>query len=102
MSNLNEQFVKVRRQWNDSGRIGTVRRTDISGVHWDNMSGGVYAPAPQYFLHAYIWCDVIVEGEIAHSCSHGIGPHNIKVCITKKDNVKIFPDLAAEAGPKPK
>jgi hypothetical protein len=38
------------------------------------------------FLHAYVWCDKMIGGELAHSCQHGAGPHDIKVCIVKKDN----------------
>ena len=34
--------VEVRRQWND-WRFAEYRITDISGMHWDNVSGGVYA-----------------------------------------------------------
>jgi hypothetical protein len=32
--------VEVRRRWND-WRIAEYRLTDISEMHWDNISGGV-------------------------------------------------------------
>jgi hypothetical protein len=28
----------------------------------------------------------MLEGDLAHSCQHGEGPHRIKICIVKKDN----------------
>jgi len=78
-------FLQVRRQWND-WRIATVKLRDFSGAHMSDQSGGVHRRSPRPFLHGYIWCDAIVEGELAHSCSHGRGPHRIKVCVVKKDN----------------
>lgn len=86
------ETVWVRRQWNDC-RIGKVLLDDISGLHWTDESGGVRARAPRPFLHGYIMCDRILEGEISHSCSHGYGPHEIKVCIVKKDNPGTFEHL---------
>ena len=47
------------------------------------------APAPQFFIHAYIWCDDY-EGELAHSCQHGKHQHHIKICITKTDNERLM------------
>jgi hypothetical protein len=94
--------VKVRRQWNDSSRIATCRLEDLSGVHWDTTSGGVEAPTPQPFLHAYVQCDAMIAGELAHSGAHGACPHRIKVCIVKKDNDRnVFEGLCKAAGPKP-
>ena len=96
-----EQIVVVRRQWNDH-RQAAVRFNGLDGVHWTTLSGGVMAPAPQPFLHGYILCDAVIEGELAHSCMHGSGPHSIKVCIVKKDNdPKVFARLVEQAGPKP-
>jgi hypothetical protein len=79
-----------------------VRLENLHGVRWDDTSGGVRAPAPQFFLRGYISCDSIIEGEINHSCRHGSGPHYIKVCIVKRDNDPfVFAELAKRAGPKP-
>ncbi len=90
--------VVVRRQWND-WRRATVSLAALDRVHWDRWGGGVRAQSPRPFLHAYIRCDRILEGELAHSCLHGEGPHQIKVCIVKKDNMpEIFRHLLALAG----
>ncbi len=95
-----EERVYIRRQWNDTERIGSVALNQIRDVRWDCISGGVQAPTPQLFLHGYVRCDEI-EGEVAHSCMHGDGPHSIKVCIVKKDNdKKTFNRLIDIAGPK--
>jgi len=59
-------------------------------------------PAPQYFIHAYVWCDDY-EGQLAHSCQHGKGLHHIKICITKTDNEPIvYAKIEKQAGPKPR
>ena len=59
------------------------------------------APAPQYFIHAYVMCDSY-EGELPHSCQHGEGPHRIKVCIIKKDNdPNIFKEIKSIIGVRP-
>ena len=92
--------VRIRRQWNDH-RIATVRWEDISNPRWDIVSGGTQVKAPQPFIHAYVNCDK-VKGDIAHSCNHGPGPHNIKVCLVKKDNAKeVWTYLMKIAGKKP-
>lgn len=80
-------IVTVRRQWND-WRQARVDINALLGFHWDEYSGGVHARSPRPFLHAYMSCDAIIDGELAHSCMHGDGPHRIKVCIVKKDNGK--------------
>ena len=92
--------VRIRRDWNDH-RIGTVKWSDLRDSHWDNISGGEQNPTPQPFIHGYVWCDII-KGDIAHSCAHEPGPHNIKVCLVKKDNSReIWGRLSAIVGPKP-
>jgi hypothetical protein len=92
--------IKIRRQWND-WRITEIEYSKISDLHWNNTSGGVGAPAPQYFIHAYIWCNSYV-GDLAHSCSHGEGPHRIKICITKTDNdPNVFKEIKSIVGEKP-
>ena len=84
---MNEQTVRVRRQWNDH-RIATYRIADIHGLHWSAMSGGINARAPQEFLSGYVLCDEMLAGELTHSCRHGRPPHQVKVCVTKTDNPK--------------
>ena len=92
--------VRVRRDWNDH-RIGTVRWSDLRNPRWDTISGGEQNRTPQPFIHAYVWCDM-VKGDIAHSCAHGPGPHNIKVCLVKKDNSKeVWNRLSGIVGARP-
>jgi hypothetical protein len=91
--------VKVRRQWND-WQIATYRLNDVSGLHWSGMSGGVQSIAPRDFIHGYVWCTGMIDGELAHSCRHGPGPHHIKVCITKKGNEGIWAEVRARAADK--
>jgi hypothetical protein len=102
MANTAELFVWVRRQWND-WRQAKYRLDALEKPHWTKVSGGVNAPAPQFFIHAYVWCSDAIEGEVAHSGRHSPCPHRIKVCVTKKGNdPSAFAFLANMAGPKPK
>ena len=90
--------VSIRRQYNDY-RVAKVPFPGLSDIHWSRVSGGVNSVAPQPFLHAYVWCNQI-EGEIAHSCQHGPGPHHIKVVILKKDNPpEVYEKVLEKAGP---
>jgi len=84
---LDHETVWVRRQWND-WRQACFRLDDVEGLDFSDTSGGVVARAPRKFLHGYVACDAMLEGDLAHSCRHGNGPHRIKVCIVKKDNSK--------------
>jgi hypothetical protein len=83
-------IVQVRRQWNDF-KIASYRIEDIDGLHYSDESGGVYARSPRSFVHGYVMCDKMLNGELSHSCSHGPAPHRIKVCLTKKGNEKVWP-----------
>jgi hypothetical protein len=87
-----DTLINVRRQWNDY-RVGAVQLRDLRGFHWRQTSGGVAARSPRPFPHARLWCDKIVDGEIAHSCRHGPPPHEVLVCIVKKDNPETFREL---------
>ena len=49
------------------------------------------------YLHGYVWCDAMIAGELAHTCTHGPPPHRIKVCITKKGNEKFWRAIEAVA-----
>jgi hypothetical protein len=99
-----DTLVTVRRQWNDSGHTARVRLTDLRHFHFRTTGGGYGASggfgntAPKPFLHARMWCDRVVDGEVGHSCIHGPAPHEILVCITQTDNGKpLFRRLAALA-----
>ncbi|WP_145980802.1 hypothetical protein [Magnetospirillum sp. ME-1] len=95
------EHVVVRRQWNDSAHQATYRLADVRGFHWSWQSGGVKAPAPRAYIHAYVLCDAMLDGDLSHSCRHGPPPHEIKVCIVKKDNPKLFAQIEKQAGEKP-
>ena len=90
--------VCVRRDWNDRG-MGRVRWADLHDPRWDTVSGGAQVENPLPLLHGYVWCDK-VRGKIGHSCAHGPGPHNIKVCMLRGDNSnRIWRRLLDLAGP---
>ena len=88
--------VRVRRDWNNE-RSATYFLEEIEGWHWSDVSGGWHAKAPQKFLHGYVWCNDLIDGELAHSCAHGRGPHRIKVCITRSDNQEAWKEISKEA-----
>jgi hypothetical protein len=95
------ETVCVRRHWND-WRVATYRLDGLSGIHWDTLSGGAKRRAPQPFIHAYVMCDAMLAGEIAHSGLHGSCPHEIKVCVVAQDNsAQMMRALRSLAGPKP-
>ena len=95
---LGRSNVYVRRDWNDRG-VGRVRWSDLHDPRWDTVSGGAQVENPLPLLHAYVWCDK-VRGKIGHSCAHGPGPHNIKVCMLRDDNSRrIWRLLLNLAGP---
>jgi hypothetical protein len=80
-----DNLVIIRRTWKDAGRTAKIPLSKIEGLHWNQRSGGIRSVAPRSFIHGYAWCDQY-EGNLAHSCVHGEGPHHIKICITKIDN----------------
>ncbi len=90
--------VYVRRDWDDRG-VGRVRWADLNDPRWDTVSGGAPVENLLPLLHAYVWCDK-VRGKIGHSCAHGPGPHNIKVCMLRDDNSRrIWRRLLKSVGP---
>lgn len=80
-----QQTIIVRRHWNDY-RQAKIMLSSISDLHWADTSGGVGTKSPHKMVYGYVYCDKIIEGELAHSCSHGPGPHRIKVVVVAKDN----------------
>ena len=93
--------IHIRRQWNDYN-IATTQLACLQNLHWSSISGGVYARAPQLFVHGYVNCELI-DGEISHSCRHTPKPHDILVCIVKKDNTtEAWKEILKIVGPKPK
>ena len=92
-----EEVVNVRRQWNDR-RIAKYRLSDVRNPHWRDSSGGVRVRSPRPMIYLRVLCDRMIDGELAHSCAHGEGPHDILVCVTKKDNSKrVYSKLVALA-----
>jgi hypothetical protein len=89
-------IVYVRRQYND-WRQASYRLSDLEGWHLSDVSGGIQARANRSYLHAYVWCNGMLEGELAHSCSHGEGPHRIKVCIVKTANKQHWKEIEQAA-----
>src|SRR5882762_586050 len=81
-------IVWVRRQFDDH-RHAAYRLGDVSGWHWSDISGGVQHRANRYYLHAYVMCNGMIAGELAHRCQHGPPPPRSKLCITKKGNKKF-------------
>ena len=95
---LGRSNVYIRRDWDDRG-LGRVRWSDLHDPRWDTMSGGAQVENPLPLIHAYVWCDK-VRGKIGHSCAHGAGPHNIKVCMLREDNTRhVWGRLLASVGP---
>ena len=95
---LGRSSVQVRRDWNDH-RVGRVQWSDLENPKWDTVAGGTQIESRRPFICAYVWCDK-VHGDIAHSCIHGPPPHNIKVCLMKRDNSRdVWYRLIQIAGP---
>lgn len=80
-----DTLITVRRHWNDY-RKAQVRFSDLAGWHRSSYSGGVGTASPKPMIAAYVYCNAFVSGEVAHSCSHGPGPHRIKVVVVQRDN----------------
>jgi hypothetical protein len=91
--------VWVRRQFSHRWHAA-YRLADVSRWHWSNISGGMQHRANRYYLHAYVWCNGMIAGKLAHTCTHGPPPHNIKVCITKKGNEKFWSAIEEAVGPR--
>jgi hypothetical protein len=93
--------IAIKRQPTDY-RTGFVLAGSISGLRWDDMTGGVFQRTGVY-PYGYVSCADIVDGEIGHSCRHGQGPHSIKVCVIKKSSHSIaYKKLVEPLGTKPK
>ena len=78
----NGSTVTVRRRCTDKQRA-IYRVEDIAGLHMQEVNGTV---AKRLELHGYVWCDALLQGELAHECARGSGAHKIKVCVLRKDN----------------
>lgn len=95
-----DTLISVRRHPSD-WQTARFRLRDIRGFRWDGTSGGVGRAASHTALFGYVWCNAARDGEVAHSCSHGPGPHEIKVCVPKVCNKENWKALLEIAPPKP-
>ena len=96
MENSPGHTVRVRHHWSDRGSEAVVRLRDLDDFHWDKQTGGdgrFGGVAPRPFIHAYVPCDALLEGEVGHTCTDEAAPHRIKVCILKQGNQALFPML---------
>jgi hypothetical protein len=97
----NQTFVWVRRDPKNY-KTAKYRLADVNQIDWDNVSGGVGGRAGQWFLYGHVQCDQMVEGDLAHSGTHGDCPHEIKICILKTDNDSAtYKRLMEITGPRP-
>lgn len=97
--NIDDEDVIIVRHKGGYNKV-TVKCKDISNLRWDTVSGGQHIPTGTYDLYGTVTCTK-AKG-IDHSGIHGKCPHEIKVCILKKDNPKVYKILAKRAGEKPK
>src|SRR5262249_9359163 len=66
--------VWVRRQFHHR-EVAAYDLAKIEGWHQTDVGGGRHARANRRYWHGYVWCDAMIEGSIAHSCTHGPPPH---------------------------
>jgi len=88
-------YVTVRRSPRDWRRAKYLLE-NVSDLRWSYITGGVQTLTARKFLYGRVVCDKMAEGELAHSCTHGEGPHEIKVCILKTDNSRQVYNLLAD------
>ena len=92
--------LKIKRHPFD-WQMAEYRFEDVSGFRWDSESGGVKRMTSYPMVFAYVMCDQMLQGELAHSCAHGPPPHEIKVCLPRKHNKEVWKDILDIVGPKP-
>lgn len=104
--NFDEMDVTVVRSKGDTQK-DKVKYKVLRNLRWDMHSGGVKRYTGTYDLYGNVLCTEAPN--VAHTGNHvGVNgdkkcPHDIKVCILKKDNPNIlYKELAKRAGEKPK
>lgn len=86
--------VYVRRGWNDA-LIVPLHFGDLQDLHWRS---GISPYSPRPFLHGQVLCSRVQHREFAHSCEPRSAPHQILVCIARKDNARVvYEELAGRA-----
>ena len=83
-------IVWVRRQFHQR-ESAAYDLADIEGWHQTDVSGGKHTRANRRYWHGYVWCNAMLEGSVAHSCTHGPPPHHIKVCQARNRGQKRRP-----------
>ena len=89
--------VWVRQHWANR-HLAKYRLADLRIIRWEDMGAGTQTAVSRSQLYAYVWCDQMVEGKLAHNCLPA-GRHSLKVCILKRDNPPaIMRQLFEKAG----
>jgi hypothetical protein len=90
--------VVVRKRWNaaDSAEVSLDALWDL---HFRDEPGGVCRAMPRAFLSAYVWCDKIPAGALAHQCRvDPPAPHDLLVYILPSDNsATLYESLRSQA-----
>jgi hypothetical protein len=90
MNKFRDTTVVVRRRCDDRQRA-RYRIEDIANLHLRDIGA---AGARRVALYGYVWCDAMLEGELAHQCARGDGAHQIRVCVLEKDNASgVYAEL---------
>lgn len=90
--NHRDALVVVQGGWTD-WRTAMVRVRDLRDVHWSQPSG-----APRPLIHAFVHCNTLIVGEIAHECHLTPRPHCLAVCVLKRHTApSVFAELADRA-----
>ena len=71
------------------------RMSDIANLHWSHLTGGVHRFLSRPRVMGYVWCNEMETGEVVHSCRHGSRPHEIKVCVLRTHNRKLWKTIQA-------
>ena len=98
---MDDDFLVTVRRHPQDWQTAQYELSKIRGLRWDSVTGGVQRVTPYPMVMGYVWCDGVVSGELAHSCSHRPGPHEIKVCVIKKYNKEHWKRILERVGPKP-
>ena len=90
--------VIVRRRWN-APETTAVLIDSLWDLHFRDEPGGVCRALPRAFLSAYVWCDKLPAGALAHVCrAEPPPPHDLLVHILPSDNAQaLYERLRANA-----
>ena len=99
--NMDDDFLVMVRRHPQDWQTAEYKMSEIHGLRWGHVTGGVRRLTPYPMVMGYVRCDGMVSGELAHSCNHGPPPHSVKVCLIKKYNKLHWKKVLERAGPKP-